>query len=176
MPPDREPFYAGTPHADRPAVPRNPVRVVLDNIRSAFNVGSIFRTADAGAVEHMYLCGMTTHPPNDKLAKTALGAFDYVPWSHHWETGEVLTTLRKEGVPIVAVEVTDDAESCYTFDWPRPVAIVFGHEVQGIQPDMLARCDATVKIPMSGFKNSINVATAFGVVLYEILRRWDAIA
>ena len=112
---------------------RHPVHVVLENIRSAFNVGSIFRTSDAGAVEHIHLCGYTCHPPNLKLAKTALGAFDYVPWTHHEDSTDAVT------------------------------------------PELLSQCDEIVRIPMLGYKNSINVATAFGIVLYDILGQWGAL-
>ena len=148
------------------------MHVVLDNIRSAFNVGSMFRTADAGAVAHLHLCGMTAHPPNLKLAKTALGAFDYVPWTHYEATVAALDRLEAEGVPCVAVEVAEDAVPHSAFAWPRPVAIVLGNEVDGVSADVLARSVQVVRIPMRGHKNSINVATAFGVVLYEILRQW----
>jgi tRNA G18 (ribose-2'-O)-methylase SpoU len=152
------------------------VHVVLDNLRSAFNVGSIFRTADAGAVAHMHLCGMTAYPPNAKLAKTALGALDYVPWTHHADTSGAIVALREMGVTCVAVEAIDGAVDHTAFPWPAPVAIVFGNEVTGVRPDIIERCDATVQIPMRGYKNTINVATAFGVVMYEILRQWETFA
>jgi len=170
----REPHYLQIPHAELPALPRNPIHVVLDNLRSAFNVGSIFRTADAGAVAHMHLCGMTSYPPNKKLEKTALGAHDYVPWTHHSETRVALEALRGNGVTCIAVEALDDASTHTEFQWPAPVAIVFGNEVTGISADLLRLCDATVRIPMCGFKNTINVATAYGVIQYEILRQWGA--
>ncbi|NUM52560.1 MAG: RNA methyltransferase [Candidatus Hydrogenedentes bacterium] len=157
-----------------PAISRNPIHVVLDNLRSAFNVGSIFRTADAGAVAHMHLCGMTSYPPNRKLEKTALGALDYVPWTHHADTGSAIAKLREEGIACVAIETVDGAVGHTAFAWPRPVAIVFGNEVTGIAPETVALCDAVVHIPMRGHKNTINVATAFGVVMYEILRQWEA--
>ncbi len=170
-----EPHYRMMSPDRLPSVERNPVHVVLDNIRSAFNVGSIFRSADAGAAAHLHLCGMTTHPPNVKLAKTALGAFDYVPWTYYKDTARALERLELDGIPRVAIEVTDDAVAHTEFDWPQPVAIVFGNEVKGIRPEVLAQCNAVVRIPMRGYKNSINVATAFGVVLFEILRRWGAV-
>ncbi|MBN2307372.1 MAG: RNA methyltransferase [Candidatus Hydrogenedentes bacterium] len=169
-----EPHYRMVPPEQLPELPRNPVHVVLDNIRSAFNVGSIFRTADAGAVSHIHLCGMTAHPPSVKLAKTALGACDYVPWTYHERSLDAIELLRSQGIPLAAVEVADHAVSHLRYAWPRPVAIVFGNEVTGISADVMARCDAAVQIPMRGFKNTINVATAFGIVLFEILRRWDA--
>ena len=170
-----EPHYAGIPADDVPSLPRQPVTVVLDNIRSAFNVGSIFRTADAAPAEHIHLCGMTAFPPNDRLARTALGATDYVPWSYHRKALDAVDSLVERAIPVIAVEVADDAVAHTRFRWPRPVAVVFGHEVHGIRPEVLERCDATVEIPMHGYKNSINVATAFGVVLYEILRQWEIV-
>ena len=169
-----EPYYAGSPRDDRDRIRRRPVHVVLDNIRSAFNVGSIFRTADAGAVEHLHLCGMCAHPPHRKLEKTALGAFDYVPWTYYERTTDALERLGEQGIPRVAIEVTPDALAINDFEWMQPVAIVFGNEVAGVQERVLKRCDAVVKIPMQGYKNSINVATAFGIVLYDILGRWRA--
>ena len=168
-----EPHYANVPVETLDPIPRNPVHVVLDNIRSAFNVGSIFRTADAGAVTHIHLCGMSAHPPHKKLEKTALGAFAYIPWTYHERTRDCLASLREEGIPIVGVEVTDDAVPHTTFDWPKPVALVFGNEVDGINEKRLSQCDAVVKIPMYGYKNSINVATAFGIILYDVLKEWD---
>jgi 23S rRNA (guanosine2251-2'-O)-methyltransferase len=170
---DIEPHYANVSLDDLPPIPRNPVHVVLDNIRSAFNVGSIFRTSDAGAVSHIHLCGMSAHPPHKKLEKTALGAFKYIPWTYHERTRDCLTTLREQNMPIIGIEVTDDAVLHTTFDWPKPAAIVFGNEVDGINPKRLAQCDAIVKIPMFGYKNSINVATAYGIILYHILNQWD---
>ena len=168
---DLEPHYRMVSAEDLPDRPRHPVYAVLDNIRSAFNVGSIFRTSDAGSIAHLHLCGMTAHPPNVKLAKTALGAFDYVPWTYHERTGDALDLLRADGIPIVAIEASADAVPMFAFDWPTPVAIVLGHEVRGIQPETLEQCDTTVRIPMHGYKNSINVATAFGIAVYDILGR-----
>lgn len=172
--PVREPWYAGTPPGERPELPRHPVHVVLDNIRSAFNVGSMFRTADAGAVAHVHLCGMSAHPPHKKLEKTALGAFDYVPWTYYERNRDCLDALHAEGIPVVAIEVTEDARDMSGYQWPRPVAVVFGNEVNGVNHRVLRRCDAVVKIPMYGFKNTVNVATAFGIVLFDILRQWNA--
>lgn len=167
-----EPHYSGLPHEDRPTIPRQPVQIVLDNLRSAYNVGSIFRTSDAGAVEHIHLCGMSAHPPHKKLEKTALGAFEYVPWTYHERTKDVLDALGDQGIHRVAVEVTDEASSLMDYPFPKPVALVFGNEVTGINQKVLNRCDGVARIPMHGYKNSMNVATAFGVVLYEVLRTW----
>jgi tRNA G18 (ribose-2'-O)-methylase SpoU len=172
---EREPWYTQLPHDVRPPVVRHPVQVVLDNLRSAYNVGSIFRTADAGGVAHMHLCGMTAHPPHPKLEKTGLGAFDYVPWTYHERVTDCIDALRAEGTPVVAFEVTEAAVPMGSYDWPQPVALVFGNEVTGVNERVLRRCDATVHIPMHGYKNSINVATAFGVALYHVLGRWGAV-
>jgi tRNA G18 (ribose-2'-O)-methylase SpoU len=169
-----EPHYANIPKDQLPDISRCPVHVVLDNLRSAYNVGSIFRTSDAGAAGHIHLCGMSAHPPHRKIEKTSLGAFEYVPWTYYERTSDALDHLREIAVPIIAIEVTEDAVDHVAFEWPKPVAIVFGNEVTGINEKTLARCDNVVKIPMRGFKNSINVATAFGIILYEIIRRWEA--
>lgn len=168
----QEPHYAGIPPAQLAKLTRNPFHAVLDNLRSAYNVGSIFRTCDAAAVEHIHLCGMSAHPPHRKIEKTSLGAFEYVPWTYYERTADALEALRGRGIPVVAVEVVPGAVSHTAFPWPRPVAAVFGNEVTGIKEKILARCDAAVCIPMAGFKNSINVATAFGVIAYEVLRQW----
>lgn len=146
--------------------------MVLDNVRSAFNVGSIFRTADAGAVEHIYLCGQVTcWPPHPKLEKTSLGAHEYVPWTRFAETRQALAQLRERGIPIVGLETDQAAQDMRAFPWPEPVALVFGHEVVGLDDEVLAACDALVRIPAFGVKNSLNVATAFGIVLYDVLSR-----
>lgn len=170
-----EPHYAQIPQSKRPEIKRSPIHVVLDNIRSAFNVGSIFRTADAGAVSHIHLCGMSAHPPHPKLEKTALGAFEYVPWSYHERTTNALRQLGEQGIHRVAIEVTNDAVPMSDFRWPEPIAIVFGNEVSGINDRVMRHCDTVVKIPMLGHKNSMNVATAYGVVQYDILSRWKMI-
>lgn len=167
-----EPYYANTPPDELPPLGRNPIHVVLDNLRSAYNVGSIFRTSDAAAVEHLHLCGMSAHPPHKKIEKTSLGAFAYVPWTYYERTVDALDVLREQGIPIVAVETADGAASHVTFCWPKPVAVVFGNEVTGIGAKIQHRCDAVVQVPMHGYKNSINVATTVGIILYEILRAW----
>lgn len=170
-----EPYYAEESVSldTLPSVQRAPVHVVLDNLRSAYNVGSAFRTSDAAAVEHVYLCGMSAHPPHPKLDKTALGAQDYIPWSYHERTMDAIRLIQGKGIPVVAVEIAEGAANHFDFDWPKPVAVVFGNEVTGVPERVLKHCDHCVQIPMRGYKNSINVATAFGIVLYEIIRRWN---
>lgn len=156
------------------STPPFPVHLVLDNVRSAYNVGSAFRTADAAGIAHVHLCGMSAHPPHAKVHKTALGAEESVPWTYYERTRDCLVRLADENVTRIAVERTDDAVPLPGFTWPRPVAVIFGHEITGIAEKTLARCDEVVQIPMHGHKNSLNVATAIGVVLYDVLRQWSA--
>jgi 23S rRNA (guanosine2251-2'-O)-methyltransferase len=145
--------------------------VVLDNIRSAFNVGSIFRTCDAAGARHLYLGGICPYPPNPKLLKTSLGAEQFVPWTHTLSTIECVEKLASEGVSIVSVELTDQSTSYIDADYPENVAFVFGHEVAGVAVPILNLSNRVVQIPMQGRKNSLNVGTSVGVVLFEHLRR-----
>jgi tRNA G18 (ribose-2'-O)-methylase SpoU len=149
------------------------VVVILDNLRSAFNVGSIFRTADACGVERIYLCGITARPPNQKLDKTALGATEFVPWEYRSSTHNALEQLSNDGVPVLCVEISPSSKSLWKVHFPERVGIVFGHEVYGVSEDILAMADGVIQLPMLGIKNTLNVATACGVVLFEALRqRW----
>jgi 23S rRNA (guanosine2251-2'-O)-methyltransferase len=151
-----------------------PVSVVLDNVRSLYNVGAFFRTADAVRLEKLLLCGITGRPPKRAITKTALGAEETVPWSHTWEPVPLVEEMRRRGYEIAAVETAVHAVDL--FDWaPRfPVCLVFGHEVEGIRPELSALADTHVRIPMLGAKHSLNVATAGGVVIYELLRKYRA--
>jgi len=146
--------------------------VLLDNVRSLYNVGAFFRTADAAGLEKLYLTGITGSPPKKALSKTALGADETVPWTHSWEPLTIIDTLRQRDYEIAAIETSVHAVDL--FDWtPRfPMCVVFGHEVDGIRPELLARCDTHIRIPMLGRKHSLNVATAGGVVIYELLRKY----
>ena len=169
---DRVPFLATTGAAPYERITQLPVSVMLENVRSIFNVGSFFRTCDAAGIEKLYLCGITGHPPQRALSKTALGSEDRVTWEHTWNSGAAVRTMRDAGFEIAAIETS--SHSVDLFDWtPRfPVCIVFGHEVEGIQQPLLELCDTHVRIPMLGHKHSLNVATAGGVVIYELLRKY----
>ena len=145
--------------------------VVLDNIRSAFNVGSIFRTCDAAAVRHLNLGGICPYPPNPKLLKTSLSAEQSVPWTHTLSTIECIEKLKQEGLYVVSVELTDKSVSYLDVEYPDTTAFVFGHEVAGVALPILEKSDRVVQIPMMGRKNSLNVGTSVGVVLFEWLRR-----
>jgi len=149
-----------------------PVAVLLDNVRSMYNVGAFFRAADGVGLEKLYLSGITAHPPKKAISKTALGAEETVAWEHDWEAVHIAEGLRRSGFQIAAIETGEDAVDM--FEWrPRfPVCVMFGHEVDGLRPELLEIADAHVRIPMKGQKKSLNVATAGGVVLYELLRKW----
>jgi tRNA G18 (ribose-2'-O)-methylase SpoU len=151
---------------------RLPVAVLLENVRSLYNVGAFFRTADAVRAETIILAGITPTPEDPRIAKTALGAERSVAWSTSAGAAAALEGLHTRGFEIAAVETSLHAVDL--FDWrPRfPVCVIFGHEVDGITPDVLGRCDMHVRIPALGAKGSINVATAGGVVLYELLRKY----
>lgn len=151
---------------------RLPVAVLLDNVRSMYNVGAFFRAADGVGLEKLCLCGITAYPPKKAISKTALGAEETVAWEHDWDAIQVVERLRSCGFSIAAIETNPEAVDL--FEWkPRfPVCVMFGHEVDGLRPELLGVADAHVRIPMLGKKNSLNVATAGGIVLYELLRKY----
>ena len=155
-------------------IPRLPVYAILDNLRSAFNVGSIIRTADCALMERVYLCGITAHPPNKKLDKTSLGAMPYVPWTHKETLLEAVTEARNLGTRIVALELTNQSKVIWDYQFTLPTALVLGNEALGVSREVLPLVDDIVEIPMFGYKNSLNVAVAFGIATYEIQRQfWD---
>src|SRR5262245_54091430 len=155
---------------------RLPIVVVLDNVRSLYNTGSFFRTADACAVERLVLCGITPRPNQGGrqqrgIAKTALGAELTVPWEYTPDTRTALSAIAAAGYQIVVVETAEPAEQLYEWTPNWPLCLVFGHEKDGVAEDLASLVDTSVRIPMLGHKRSLNVATAAGVVLYELLRR-----
>jgi tRNA G18 (ribose-2'-O)-methylase SpoU len=172
---ERLPFQVTEAAAPYENIRSLPVAILLDNVRSMYNVGAFFRTADAAGIEKLYLCGITSHPPKKAISKTALGAEDRAPWEHAWDPLPLVEALRARHYEIAAVETTVHAVDL--FDWkPRfPVCLVFGHEVEGIRPQLAERCDTHVRIPMLGIKHSLNVATAGGVAIYELLRKYRAL-
>lgn len=149
-----------------------PVTVMAENFRSLYNVGALFRAADGAGVERLVLVGITGRPPDRGIAKTALGAEEHVAWEYAAEAAGPLERLRVQGYEIAAVETGLHAVDL--FDWmPRfPVCVIFGNELSGVSESALERADVRVAIPMLGFKDSLNVATAAGVVLYELLRKY----
>lgn len=152
---------------------RNPVFVILDNVRSALNVGAIFRSCDATLVEKLYLCGITAYPPHNKIPKTAIGATEVVPWEYAKDTVEVVKKLKEKSVTIASVEITPSSVNYTNFEFPKPVAIILGHEIHGVSEEVQELSDITLSIAMLGRANSLNVATTTGIVLYEIIRQWE---
>jgi 23S rRNA (guanosine2251-2'-O)-methyltransferase len=173
---ERIPFQATPAAVAYEGFTKLPVRVLLDNVRSLYNVGAFFRTCDAVGVEMLDLCGITGRPPHKQIHKTALGAEESVRWEHHSSAVELAGALRGAGYEIAAVETSLHAIDL--FDWQPgfPVCIMFGNEVEGIQSDLSQLCDTHVRIPMLGMKHSLNVATAGGVVIYELLRKYRALS
>jgi 23S rRNA (guanosine2251-2'-O)-methyltransferase len=148
-----------------------PLVVVLENIRSAYNVGSVFRTADAFLLEGIYICGYSAFPPHKEIRKTALGAEESVHWRHFKNAGEAIEDLRKEGYSIFSVEQAKNSIMLHEF---RPshnkIAVIFGNEVTGVEQSTIELSDGCIEIPQLGMKHSLNIATAAGVVLWEMVR------
>lgn len=157
------------------AAPRIPFYGVLDCLRSAHNVGSIFRTCDGVSAAGLLICGYSPTPPHRHLAKTALGAVDSVPWQSFETVQQAIGNLRAQQVQVLALEKTESSVSLYDFPLTFPVALVCGNEAEGLSPEVCAQCDATVHLPMCGHKNSLNVSVAFGAAAYEVLRRFGQI-
>ncbi|MFN7013820.1 MAG: RNA methyltransferase [Bacteroidia bacterium] len=151
-----------------------PVIIVLDNVRSLLNVGSIFRTADAFSIEAIYLCGITGTPPNKEIQKTALGATDSVTWKYYKETKVALEDLKKSDYFIYAVEQIENSIKLNQHNLnkkKRKLAFVFGNEVSGVDENILHLCDAALEIPQTGTKHSLNVSVSAGIVMWEIFRQ-----
>ncbi len=142
--------------------------VLLDNIRSLHNVGSIFRTADGMGIEKIWLCGITGYPPDSQISKTALGSETSVPWEHSYDAAEVIADLKKQGYQIVLVEQTDQSVSYHKFVPKAPLCLVLGNEIEGVSEDLVKLADASIEIEMAGLKNSLNVGIAFGIVGYYL--------
>lgn len=151
---------------------RMPLTVVLDNIRSIYNVGAMFRTCDAILAEKMILCGITGHPPRKDIDKVALGAVEVVPWNYEPSVTDALVKLKKNGVKICALELTKQSVGYRRAKYEFPMALVVGNEVDGISPEAMEYIDFAIDIPMLGLANSLNVATAFGIAAFEILHNY----
>ncbi len=170
--PDEE-LKAARPHLEElETMPRHPVRVVCENIRSLYNVGAIFRTADGALIEELHLCGYTGYPPRKEIDKTALGAVTSVPWSRHEDTTGLIVDLKKKGYHCVALEHTRHSLEYNSFHYSWPLCLVIGNEVEGVTPEVLALCDDAVEIPMYGLKQSLNVSVAFGILAYHVVENF----
>ena len=149
-----------------------PITVVLENIRSMHNVGSVFRTADAFLIEAIYICGYTAQPPRKEIDKTALGATETVDWKYFSTTKEAIEALRNDGNKIFAIEQADQSiplEKFVTQDLEK-VGLIFGNEVSGVETETIRLCDGCIEIPQFGMKHSLNISVAAGIVLWELVR------
>ena len=151
---------------------KTPVIAVLENIRSAYNVGSVFRTADAFLLNAIYITGYTCIPPHKEIKKTALGAEETVDWKQFANATEAIRSLKKDGYKVFAVEQAEDSLKLQDVDLgnDEKIAVIFGNEVTGVEQDTIMQCDGCIEIPQLGMKHSLNIATAAGVVLWEIIR------
>lgn len=159
--------------AEFKAADKLPLTVVLDNVRSQNNIGSVFRTSDAFRVERICLCGICSTPPHRDIHKTALGAEESVAWSYHEETADCIKALKSEGYKIYAVEQVDDSIKLNALpeSLGQKVAVVFGNEVEGVQEELLPLCDGSIEIPQQGTKHSLNISCAAAIVLWELWQR-----
>jgi tRNA G18 (ribose-2'-O)-methylase SpoU len=151
---------------------KSPFVIVLDNVRSMSNVGSVFRSADAFLAESIYLCGITGVPPHPQIRKTALGATESVAWKYFKKTAEAITELKSAGYKIIGIEQAEGASSLRDFipEKDTKYAVVFGHEVNGVDQGVLDECDHVVEIPQFGTKHSLNIAVSAGIVMWEMVK------
>ncbi len=148
-----------------------PVVAILDNVRSALNVGSVFRTADAFAIESISLCGITATPPNREITKTAIGATESVAWTYFEDTLLAIEAYRTKGYKVYAIEQTDDSYSLLNINFTKQkIAVVFGNEVDGVSDEVLKKVDGCIEIPQFGTKHSLNVSVCAGIVLWELTK------
>ncbi|MGY8987719.1 MAG: RNA methyltransferase [Flavobacteriales bacterium] len=151
---------------------KTPIVVVLDSVRSALNVGSAFRTSDAFRIEKIYLCGITAFPPNKEIRKSALGATDSVEWEKSEKTEDIILKLKKEGYVVSAIEQAETSVMLNNFPSPeKPIAVVFGNEVNGVQQSVIDLCDNCIEIPQIGTKHSLNISVSVGVVLWDLYNK-----
>lgn len=156
--------------AEYKAAEKTPFIVILDNIRSLSNIGSVFRTADCFRLEAVYLCGLTAQPPHREIQKTALGATESVPWKYFNETTEAITELQKEGYLVYAIEQAEESLKLGEFnpDFSKKCAFIFGNEVKGVQQKAINCSDGCIEIPQYGTKHSFNISISVGIVLWDM--------
>jgi tRNA G18 (ribose-2'-O)-methylase SpoU len=163
-------------------VKKLPVYTLLNSIRSNYNVGSIFRTSDGAMVEKLYLCGYTPFPPQKNSAngkkeilKTALGSTESIEWEYVRDPLEVITKLKKEGIKICALELTSNSIPYYNLNKEQfPLCLIVGNEITGVSQELLDLCDFSVEIPQYGIKQSLNVAVAYGIAIFELRKIFDS--
>ncbi|MDY6800596.1 MAG: RNA methyltransferase [Bacteroidota bacterium] len=152
--------------------PKTPIIVILDNIRSLNNIGSVFRTSDAFLIEKIILCGITAKPPHKDIQKTALGATESVDWEYIEETSEAIKRLKKSGFTMVSIEQTENAIELqnFTIKAEKKYAVIFGNEVKGVQQEVVNLSDYCIEIPQFGTKHSFNISVSAGIVLWEFFK------
>ena len=167
--------------ADRPtldevkSIPRLPISILVENVRSVHNVGSIFRSADGFGADKIYLAGYTAYPPREDLSKTALGSEDAVPWEHFENPIDAAKKIIKEGISLVLLEQTVQSKPIYELDWSFPVCFIVGNEVKGVSEELSKLATVHAEIPMRGVKQSLNVSVATGVAGYEFSRIYSSL-
>ena len=155
-----------------------PLVLILDNIRSGLNVGSAFRTADAFALQKIYLCGITAQPPHREILKTAIGATDSMDWEHHTSTTDLIKDLKSQGFKIVAVEQAEKSTMLQDFKIRKgeKVALVFGNEVKGVSEEVMEIVDECIEVPQFGTKHSLNISVCVGVVVWDLFKQVSNLA
>ena len=155
-------------------VKKLPVYVVLNSIRSNYNVGSIFRTSDGAMIEKLYLCGYTPHPPKKEILKTALGSTESVNWEYSKDPKKIILKMKKEGVKVCALELTNKSFPYYKLDKNDfPLCLIIGNEITGVSQELIDLCDFSIEIPQYGIKQSLNVAVAYGISIFELRKLFD---
>jgi tRNA G18 (ribose-2'-O)-methylase SpoU len=156
------------------AVKKLPVYVLLNSIRSSYNVGSIFRTSDGAMIEKLFLCGYTPYPPKKEVLKTALGSQDSVKWEYVKDPREVILSLKQLGIKICALELTSTSKPYYQIKAnDLPICLIIGNEISGVSHELLDICDFSIEIPQYGIKQSLNVAVAYGIAVFDLRRIFD---
>ena len=151
---------------------KTPITIVLDNVRSALNVGSVFRTSDAFLIENIILCGITATPPNKEIRKAALGATDSVKWEYSENTSEALKRLMEKGYYVVGVEQANKVTMLNNFKLPnKPIAIIMGNEVNGVTQEVIDACNEVIEIPQFGTKHSLNISVTTGIVIWDLWKK-----
>jgi tRNA G18 (ribose-2'-O)-methylase SpoU len=152
-------------------IKKNPVTIILDNVLDTYNVGSIFRLADAVAAQKVILCGQTLTPPNSRIKKASINTTGWVTWDYEKNTADAVKKLKKQGIKIVAVEQDQRSKPFYTVTYDFPLAIVVGNETTGISKEVLDMSDLIVELPLWGVNKSLNVMVSCGIILYEIMKQ-----
>ncbi|MDR6844093.1 RNA methyltransferase [Flavobacterium granuli] len=154
---------------------KTPLILVLDDIRSLHNIGSVFRTADAFLIEKIILCGITATPPNKEIHKTALGATETVTWEHHENVLEVISNLKKENIITLSIEQVESSVFLQDFkvDKNQKYALIFGNEVYGVAQEAVALCDGCIEIPQLGTKHSLNISVSAGIVVWDLFKQFN---